>query len=88
MSRASDAAMDALHASLASLLKDSLEPKTDPITGASLPPNPALLSVARQFLKDNHIECGAGAPSVPLAGLAGLPEFSEDGNVVPISQRK
>lgn len=86
MSRASEAALAELHAALATVLKNSLAPAKDE-NGKDLPPNPALLSVARQFLKDNHIECGAGAPSVPLAGLAGLPVF-DDANVIPIQQRK
>lgn len=86
MSRATSKAMDELHASLAKLLKDSLAPTLDE-NGKPVPPSPALLSVARQFLKDNHIECGAGAPSVPLQGLAGLPVF-DDTNVVPITQQR
>ena len=79
MSKASDAALSDLHAQLANALKAGLG-VTDPETGL---PNSALLSVARQFLKDNFITSDAGAKTGPLAGLAGLPVFEED-NVVAI----
>jgi hypothetical protein len=83
VSKASEAALSELHATLATVLKDAVV-KVDPETGL---PNAAVLSVARQFLKDNHIEAGPGAAAGPLQGLAGLPVF-EDPNVIPIAQRK
>jgi hypothetical protein len=44
----------------------------------------ALLSVARQFLKDNKIEA-LPIKGSPLDKLAGLPEFNSEGdNVVPL----
>lgn len=81
MSRASEAALAELHAALATTLKGALQ-KVDPETGL---PNAAILSVARQFLKDNHIEADPTAAKGPLQGLAGLPVF-DDSNVVPIKQ--
>lgn len=80
MSKASEAAMSDLHASLATVLKDALK-KTDPETGL---PNSSILSVARQFLKDNFITADAGAVRGPLAGLADLPVFGADENVIAI----
>lgn len=85
MAKATDAAMEALHGALAKTLKDHIEnPGTDE-NGIPLPPNASILSVARQFLKDNHIEVGAGSKPGALHGLAGLPVF-EDENVVPIKK--
>lgn len=81
MSKASEAALSELHASLATVLKDAM----GKLNEEGLP-NAAILSVARQFLKDNHIEAGAGVQAGPLAGLAGLPVF-EDSNVIPIQAR-
>lgn len=79
--RATEEAMGNLHEQLANTLKDALNQR-DPDTGL---PNAALLSVARQFLKDNRIEVGPGVKTGPLHGLAGLPIFGdEDGNVTPI----
>jgi hypothetical protein len=40
--------------------------------------------VARQFLKDNFISADAGAKGSALGNLAGMPDFDEDGNVVPL----
>lgn len=83
MSKASEAALADLHAQLALTLKNAIEnPGTDD-SGDKLPVNSAILSVARQFLKDNFITSDAGAKSGPLSGLAGLPVF-EDDNVVSI----
>lgn len=48
-----------------------------------VPPSPAYISAITKFLKDNHIEVAPGAKT-PLNGIAGLPEFDADGNVVPI----
>ncbi len=78
MSKASELALSELHSQLANVLKAGLGVLDDegkPIT--------ALLSVARQFLKDNHIETASGVQAGPLHGLAGLPIFEEE-NIVPI----
>lgn len=79
MSKASEDALGDLHAQLARVLESALQ-KVDPETGL---PAANILNVARQFLKDNHIEVGPGANKGALQGLAGLPVF-EDENVVPI----
>lgn len=81
MSKATDDAMDKLHGDLAEELSTAIKKRTE--DGM---PIAALLSVARQFLKDNHIECGPGVASKPLGELAGLPEFDEDGTVVPLKR--
>lgn len=88
MSKATDKALGELHEQLARVLKEHLG-KTGSVTTMdgeiiSLAPSPALLNVARQFLKDNHIEVGADSKPGTLHGLAGLPVFAEDENVVPI----
>lgn len=80
MSKASEKALSDLHSQLATVLKDALG-KLDPDTGL---PNSSLLNVARAFLKDNHIETASDVQTGPLHGLAGLPVFDEDENVVPI----
>jgi hypothetical protein len=82
MSKASEKALGDLHFKLAEVLKECLEEKYDPDTGDKLPPNAAILNVARQFLKDNKIEAIAAEGS-PLHSLADLPVF-EDDNVVPL----
>ena len=80
MSKASEKALSELHSQLATVLKGALG-ITDEVTGL---PNSAILSVARQFLKDNHIETASGVSTGPLHGLAGLPVFDADDNVVPL----
>ena len=70
--RASDAALGSLHEELAQVLIKAVQFKDD--QGL---PQAALLSVARQFLKDNHIE-GAAVPGSPLGELANLPVFDDD----------
>lgn len=70
--RASDKALADLHIKLAEVLKDALAFKDE-----EGKPNPALLNVARQFLKDNKIEAEAPKGS-PLGDLADLPEFEDD----------
>lgn len=83
MSKASQDALSDLHASLAKTLMDAMG-KVDEETGL---PNSAILSVARQFLKDNFITADAGSNTGPLGQLkAGMPEFDADGNVVPIKK--
>lgn len=83
MSKASEEALAELHASLASVLKTALG-KVDEETGL---PNSAILSVARQFLKDNFITSDASAKGNPLKGLADLPVFDGDDNVVSIARK-
>jgi hypothetical protein len=84
MNKADEKALGSLHGKLADVLREALEQDyTDPDTGSKLPPPAAILNVARQFLKDNKIEAIAAQGS-PLAGLADLPVFDEDENVVPL----
>lgn len=78
MSKASEKALSELHASLADTLKEGLKMRDE--NGL---PIASLLSVARQFLKDNHIETASGVQTGPLHGLAGLPVFDDD-NVVSL----
>lgn len=84
MNKADEKALGSLHGKLADVLREALEQDySDPETGAKLPPPAAILNVARQFLKDNKIEAIAAQGS-PLAGLADLPVFDEDDNVLPL----
>lgn len=87
MSKATDKALGELHEQLAKVLKEHLgrsgKVTTDSGETIDLAPSPALLNVARQFLRDNHIEVGADSKPGTLHGLAGLPVFEED-NVVPL----
>ena len=77
MDKATEKALGGLHARLAEVLKDALKDKFDLETGDKLPPNAAILNVARQFLKDNKIEA-LPAQGTPLHGLSDLPVFDED----------
>jgi hypothetical protein len=81
MSKASEKALSDLHAQLATVLKEGLG-----VLDEFGRPNSSLLSVARQFLKDNHIETGSGVKQGPLHGLADLPMFSDEdeGNVISL----
>jgi hypothetical protein len=84
MNKADEKALGSLHGKLADVLREALEQDyTDPETGLKQPPPAAILNVARQFLKDNKIEAVAAQGS-PLAGLADLPVFDEDDNVLPL----
>ena len=83
MSKASNESMAALHGKLADVLKEGLG-----IRDENGLPSASLLSVARQFLKDNHIEVGEAKKGTALHGLSELPEFTEDGNVTPISRAR
>lgn len=76
MSKASEAAMSELHGQLALVLKEGLG-----VLDENGKPNSALLSIARQFLKDNFISSDMGNVKSPLHGLANLPVF-DDENVV------
>ena len=82
MNKADEVIMDSLHGTLANVLKEALQGTIDPETGNKIPAPAAILSVARQFLKDNGIDAVAKKGS-PLAELAGLPEF-EDENIIPL----
>ena len=82
LNKADEVIMDSLHGALANVLKEALQGTTDPETGLKIPAPAAILSVARQFLKDNGIDAVAKKGS-PLAELAGLPQF-EDENVIPL----
>lgn len=70
--RASENELSELHAELARVLTKAVQHKDE--TGQ---PVAALLSVARQFLKDNHIE-GQAVPGSPLKELSDLPVFDDD----------
>lgn len=78
MDKATEKALGGLHARLAEVLKESLQDKFDPETGDKLPPNAAILNVARQFLKDNKIEA-VPAQGTALHSLSDLPVFEDDG---------
>jgi hypothetical protein len=77
INKADEKALGTLHGELARVLKDAITANyTDPDTGAKCPPPAAILSVARQFLKDNKIEA-TGAPGSPLGDLSDLPIFDD-----------
>jgi hypothetical protein len=83
MNKADEKALAGLHGKLAEVLQEAISKDyLDPETGEKLPPPAAILNVARQFLKDNKIEAIAAEGS-PLAGLADLPVFEDDENVIP-----
>lgn len=88
MNKADEKALGSLHGKLADVLKEAISQQYfDEKTGAACPPPAAILNVARQFLKDNKIEAIAAEGS-PLAGLADLPVFDEDDNVIPLRAMK
>lgn len=64
-----------LHTRLANVLKEALQDQTD-AEGNKIPPNAAILNVARQFLKDNKIEA-MPAKGTPLGDLSDLPVFND-----------
>jgi len=75
--KADEKELGSLHGALAKVLKDAITADySDPDTGAKLPPPAAILSVARQFLKDNKIESIAATGS-PLGDLSDLPIFDD-----------
>ena len=82
MDEATEKALGVVHARLAEVLKDALQDKFDSETGDKLPPNAAILNVARQFLKDNKIEA-MPAHGTPLHSLSDLPVFEDDGFQIP-----
>ena len=80
--KADEEAMGSLHGELATVLSDLMKGTLDPETGVRIPPGAAILSVARQFLKDNGIDAIRKQGS-PLDTLSNLPVFDDD-NVVSI----
>lgn len=69
--RATEDALDDLHAALARVLQSRVEADPETVSASDL-------NVARQFLKDNGIEAVRKSGS-PLDGLAGtLPDFDEE----------
>ena len=64
MSKANSDSLSALHGELAELLRDEIRKMKDGTSEV----NASLLSSARQFLKDNHIEATVEA-SEPLSEL-------------------
>ena len=80
--KADQESMGSLHGELANVLSALMKGSVDPETGAHIPPGAAILSVARQFLKDNGIDAVKKQGS-PLDTLSNLPIF-EDDNVVSI----
>ena len=80
--KADEVAMDSLHGQLAKVLTEALKGSVDPETGLAVPAPAAILSVARQFLKDNGIDAVVKKGS-PLSELANLPQFDDD-NVVQL----
>lgn len=82
LNKADAVAMDSLHGQLAKVLTEALKGTTDAETGLVIPAPAALLSVARQFLKDNGIDSTAKAGS-PIHELANLPQFDDD-NIVQL----
>lgn len=74
-SKADEKALVGLHGRLAEVLKDALGDQFDE-NGNKLPPNAAILNVARQFLKDNKIEA-VPAKGSPMGDLSDLPIFDD-----------
>ena len=72
--------LEALHGELAELFRAQLQKMK-----ASGEPNASILSAARQFLKDNHIE-GVAVPESPLGELVEEYPF-EDNVVTPFNRR-
>lgn len=76
-SKATKDAMDALHAQLATVLKDGISELSQAEDKKGLA---ALMNVARQFLKDNDVTAQA-VPESPIANLAaGLPFAGDEFN--------
>jgi len=62
---AKEAELQNLHAELAKVMKEAIHEVDD--EGRR---NAAVLNAARQFLKDNNIQCARGAPSPEITDLA------------------
>lgn len=78
MSRATEEIMDKLHGAVADDLIKQIEADGD--TPATV------LNAAIKFLKDNGIETPPGLNSRVTSLAKSLPEFDDDGKVVPISK--
>lgn len=76
--KADEKAMASLHGKLADVLKEALSQSYSDDDGNPLPPPAAILNVARQFLKDNRIECGAAPKGSSMGDLSDLPVFEDD----------
>lgn len=77
ITKADEEELGTLHGTLAKILRESLEQTYLSDAGERLPPPAAILSVARQFLKDNKIE-GLSVKGSALHDLADLPIFEDD----------
>lgn len=97
MNKADEKELASLHGQLAKVLKDAITDGTPVIVDGvplmdkdgnfvKLPATPAILNVARQFLKDNKIEA-ISIQGTALHDLADLPVF-EDDNVIPMRSSK
>jgi len=89
MSKASDKSLGELHGILAQTLAKGIIEGEDVVTKdgevVRKSASPALLSVARQFLKDNHIEASAGNKDMSvlekaMQDMAELPYEGEKAN--------
>lgn len=77
MSKASKKDMEALHGALTRYLADAVSGSVKDADGNPVPPSPALLNVARQMLKDNHIE-GPAVEGSDLKRISNnLPKFDD-----------
>lgn len=77
MSKASKKQLEELHAAVAKALADGISQQWTDDDGKPIPPPAAVLNVARQFLKDNHIE-GPATAGTPLGTIAAkLPAFDD-----------
>jgi hypothetical protein len=77
INKADEKELGTLHGTLAKILRESLEQEYLSDSGERLPPPAAILSVARQFLKDNKIE-GISVKGSALHDLSDLPIFEDD----------
>lgn len=77
MSKASQSELEALHDVLAKALSESIKRKRTDEAGNVLDAPASILSVARQFLKDNGIEAQV-TPENPLGKLAEDFPFQSD----------
>lgn len=83
--RASSEAMGALHELLALTLAEAIKNPGVDESGNKLPPPAPILSVARQFLKDNHIEVADPADvTSPIGSLASALPFTGSDDELPM----
>lgn len=97
MNKADEKELAGLHGQLAKVLKEAITEGTPVVVDGiplmdkdgnlvKLPATPAILNVARQFLKDNKIEA-ISVQGTALHDLSDLPVF-EDENVIPMRANK